>query len=214
MNLTGHKLPSGVGFRRAYIEFTALDAGGDVVWSSGRSTDTGVLIDDNGQPLATEFSKTVWQPHWRAINNSKRVQIYEERTKDVQGLLTTSFFALAKPVKDNRMMPAGWSKNGPYASWTAPFGVSATQSPGYFNGTGSDLVTYVIPPTTAAKVKLVRAVLNYQSIPPYYLQDRFTIGKGNPATEQLRALTQFVDYSNTAVKGWKLPVASAASVVR
>ncbi|MEO7254129.1 MAG: hypothetical protein ABIZ64_07815 [Casimicrobium sp.] len=214
VNLTGHKLPSGVGFRRAYIEFTALDSVGNIVWSSGRSTDKGVLIDDNGQPLATEFSKTVWQPHWRAINNSKRVQIYEERTKDVQGLLTTSFFALAKPVKDNRMMPAGWSKNGPYASWTAPFGVSATQSPGYFNGTGSDLVTYVIPPTTAAKVKLVRAVLNYQSIPPYYLQDRFTIGKDNPATEQLRALTQFVDYSNTAVKGWKLPVASAASVVR
>ena len=213
VNLTGHKLPSGVGFRRAYIEFSALDAGGNIVWSSGRSTDKGVLIDDNGQPLATEFSKTVWQPHWRAINNSKRVQIYEERTQDVQGLLTTSFFALAKPVKDNRMTPAGWSSNGPYASWTAPFGVSATQSPGYFNGTGSDLVTYVIPPTTAAKVKLVRAVLNYQSIPPYYLQDRFSIGGNNPATAQLRALTELVDYSKTEAKGWKLPVASASSVV-
>ena len=214
VNLTGHKLPSGVGFRRAYIEFTALDAGGTVVWSSGRSTDKGVLIDDNGQTLATEFSKSVWQPHWRAINNSKQVQIYEERTKDLQGLLTTSFFALAKPVKDNRMSPAGWSSTGPYASWTTPLGVSATQNPGYFNGTGSDLVTYVIPPTVAAKVKQVRAVLNYQSIPPYYLQDRFTIGKGNPATEQLRALTLLVDYSKTAAKGWKLPVASAASVVR
>ena len=92
--------------------------------------------------------------------------------------------------------------------------MSATQSPGYFNGSGSDLVTYVIPPITAAKVKSVRAVLNYQSIPPYYLQDRFTIGGNNPATAQLRALTQLVDYSNTAAKGWKLPVASAASAVR
>ena len=214
VNLTGHKLPSGVGFRRAYIEFTATDAAGKVLWSSGRSTDQGVLVDDNGQPLTTEFSKTVWQPHWRAINNSKQVQIYEERTKDEQGLLTTSFFGLAKPVKDNRMTPAGWAQNGPYASWTAPLGVSTTQSPGYFNGSGSDLVTYLIPPAIAGNVKNVRAVLNYQSIPPYYLQDRFVIGKGNPATEQLRALTQLVDYSNTAAKGWKLPVASAVSLVR
>ena len=214
INKTGHKFPSGVGFRRAYIEFNASDASGKVLWSSGRSTDQGVLIDDNGQPLATEFSKTAWQPHWRAIQNSKRVQIYEERTQDLQGLLTTSFFALAKPVKDNRMTPAGWSGNGPYASWTTPVGVSPSQSPGYFNGTGSDLVTYVIPPAIAANVKNVRAVLNYQSIPPYYLQDRFTVGKGQPATEQLRALTQLVDYSNTAAKGWKLPVASAASAVR
>ena len=214
VNKTGHKFPSGVGFRRAYIEFTAIDASGKVLWSSGRSTDRGVLIDDSGKPLATEFSKTTWQPHWRTITSSNSVQIYEERTQDLQGLLTTSFFGLAKPVKDNRMTPAGWQTNGPYASWTAPLGVSATQSPGYFNGSGSDLVTYRIPAAIAANVKAVRAVLNYQSIPPYYLQDRFSIGGNNPATAQLRALTDLVDYSKTAAKGWKLPVASAASVVR
>ena len=36
-----------------------------------------------------------------------------------------------------------------------------------------------------------------------------TIGGNNPSTATLRALVQYVDYSNTAVKGWKLPVASA-----
>jgi hypothetical protein len=214
INKTGHKFPSGVGFRRAYVEFTAIDANGRVIWSSGRSNDKGVLLDDAGKPLVTEFSKTTWQPHWRTITNSNAVQIYEVRTKDLQGLLTTSFLGLAKQVKDNRLMPAGWSTFGPYASWTAPVAVPIKASPGYYNGTGSDRVTYRIPPATAKLVKQVRVVLNYQSIPPYYLQDRFTIGGNNPATAQLRALVQLVDYSNTPAKGWKLPVAATSAMVR
>lgn len=214
INKTGHKFPSGVGFRRAFIEFTAMDATGKVVWSSGRSTDKGVLINDQGQTLATEFSKTQWQPHWRIITGGNQVQTYEVRTKDLQGLLTTSFLGLAKSVKDNRLMPVGWSPNGAYASWTAPIAVPTTGSPGYYNGSGSDLITYRMPPAVAAQVKTVRATLNYQSIPPYYLQDRFTIGGNNPSTATLRALVQYVDYSNTAAKGWKLPVASAAVAIR
>ena len=214
INKTGHKFPSGVGFRRAFIEFTAMDANGNIVWSSGRSSDKGVLIDDSGAPLVTEFSKSTWQPHWRIITGSKYAQIYEARTKDLQGLLTTSFLGLAKQVKDNRLMPVGWRANGPYASWTAPVAVPAATSPGYYNGAGNDVVTYRMPAAIASRVKRVRAVLNYQSIPPYYLQDRFSIGGNNPATAQLRALTQQVDYSKSAVKGWKLPVASAVSVIR
>lgn len=212
VNKTGHKFPSGVGFRRAFIEFTALDVAGKVLWSSGRSDDKGVLIDESGKPLATEFSKTQWQPHWRTITGSNSVQIYEARTKDVNGLLTTSFLGLATPVKDNRLMPVGWNANGPYASWTAPVAVP-TSSPGYYNGAGNDLVTYRIPPALAGQVKQVRAVLNYQSIPPYYLQDRFTIGGNNPATAQLRALVEQVNYVGTPAQGWKLPVVSAAAIV-
>ncbi len=214
VNKTGHKFPSGVGFRRAYIEFTAMDANGSVIWSSGRSTDKGVLTDDNGVPLVTEFSKTTWQPHWRIITGSKYVQIYEARSKDLQGLLTTSFLGLAKDVKDNRLTPAGWSATGPYASWTTPVAVPAATNPGYYNGAGTDVVTYRMPAAIAPRVKLVRAVLNYQSIPPYYLKDRFDIGGNNPATAQLRALVLNVDYSKSAAPGWKLPVASASSVIR
>lgn len=213
VNKTGHKFPSGVGFRRAFIEFTAMDASGNIIWSSGRSNDQGVLIDDSGTPLVTEFSKTTWQPHWRIITGSKYAQIYESRTKDLQGLLTTSFLGLAKPVKDNRLMPGGWNPNGPYASWTTPVAVPMNASPGYYNGAGNDLVTYRMPANIAARAKLVRAVLNYQSIPPYYLKDRFDIGGNNPATAQLRALVTNVDYTKTAAKGWKVPVASVTRAI-
>lgn len=214
VNKTGHKLPSGVGFRRAFLEFTAVDVAGTVIWSSGRSTDKGVLIDDAGQPLSTEFSKTTWQPHQRLITSGKQAQIYETRDKDPAGLLTTSFLALATQVKDNRLMPIGWQGTGPYADWTKPVAVNPQLSPGYFNGKGNDVVTYRIPPALAPKVKAVRAILYYQSIPPYYLQDRFTIGGNSPATAQLRELTQKVDYSKTAAKDWKLAVAAATTVVR
>jgi len=214
VNKAGHKLPSGVGFRRAFIEFTASDATGKIIWSSGRSTDKGVLINDQGQPLSTEFSKTNWQPHWRIISGSNQAQVYEVRTKDLQGQLTTSFLALATQVKDNRLMPAGWNTTGPYASWTAPVAVPLSTNPGYYNGAGSNLLTYRMPPAIAAQVRSVRATLNYQSIPPYYLQDRFTIGGNNPSTAQLRALVNLVDYNNTAVKGWKLPVATTSVAIR
>ncbi len=112
------------------------------------------------------------------------------------------------------MTPATWSSNRKYASWIVPLGATATRSPGHFTSTGSDLVTCVIPSGISASVKNVRTLLNYQLIPPYYLKDRLTVGKGQPARERLRTLTQPVDYNNTAAKGGKISVASAATAVR
>ena len=38
----GHKFPSGVGFRRAFLEFSVLDVNNKVLWSSGRTNGAGV----------------------------------------------------------------------------------------------------------------------------------------------------------------------------
>jgi hypothetical protein len=214
VNKAGHKFPSGVGFRRAFIEFNAIDASGKVLWSSGRSNDRGVILDAKGKPLETEFSKRVWQPHWRIVSNENQVQIYEVRTKDLQGLLTTSFLGLAKQVKDNRLMPQGWQASGPYADWTMPVAVPKTTNPGYYNGAGNNVVTYRIPAAIAKSMKSVSAQLHYQSIPPYYLQDRFDIGGNHPSTSVLRELVNHVDYSNTSAKGWKLTVAKASAAAQ
>src|SRR5690606_35924726 len=45
VNLTGHKFPSGVGFRRAFLTFEVLDATGAVLWASGRTDGAGRLLD-------------------------------------------------------------------------------------------------------------------------------------------------------------------------
>ena len=50
-SLVGHKFPSGVGFRRAFIEFAVLDKDGVPLWASGRTNSQGVLIDAQGHPV-------------------------------------------------------------------------------------------------------------------------------------------------------------------
>jgi hypothetical protein len=51
---TGHKFPTGAGFRRAFIKFEVLDANDNVLWASGQFNHLGVLVDQNGTPLAAE----------------------------------------------------------------------------------------------------------------------------------------------------------------
>ena len=48
-NLVGHRFPSGVGFRRAFLELAVLDGAGEVLWASGRTDGAGVLVDEQGQ---------------------------------------------------------------------------------------------------------------------------------------------------------------------
>jgi hypothetical protein len=134
-NLTGHKFPSGVGFRRAFVDFAISDAAGNVMWESGRTNDTGVLIDQNGQPIAGEFwwkddcsgsvnspGNNPHQPHYQVVARQDQVQIFQElvttpppnapdqcgRHADPAGELTTSFLSICGTLKDNRLLPKGF----------------------------------------------------------------------------------------------------------
>ena len=215
-NLAGHKFPSGVGFRRAFIEFVAYDAMGGVVWSSGRSSDAGVLLDGKGKPLPTEFSDTVFEPHHEIVDSDSQAQIYEERIRDTSApgaKLTTSFLALADVVKDNRLMPKGWREDGPNADATMPVGVEEGANPGYYDGSGSDRIVYRVPAAVADGVASVKATLYSQTIPPYYLAERERVGGKRPATERLKDLAGWIKYQDTPAAGWKLPIASAERAV-
>lgn len=70
-NLVGHRLPSGVAFRRVWIELLALDEsrGGEVVWASGRTNSVGLIVDGlSEEPLPTEFfAGNRPQPHYHGI---------------------------------------------------------------------------------------------------------------------------------------------------
>ena len=57
-NKVGHRLPSGVGFRRVFLEVLVtreVDGAEEVIWGSGRTNSVGVIVDGNGVPLKTEF---------------------------------------------------------------------------------------------------------------------------------------------------------------
>lgn len=133
-NLVGHKFPSGVGFRRAFVTFEVSDAAGKVIWASGRTDGVGRLIDDAGAPVAGE----VWwgpsctipadrkarahQPHFQMVTAQDQVQIYQELVStppdrdnvtcghdaEPEGELTTSFLSICAEVKDNRLLPEGY----------------------------------------------------------------------------------------------------------
>ena len=136
-NLVGHKFPSGVSFRRAFVRFEVLSESNKVLWQSGAVDQYGVLIDNKGAPLAGELwydqscnkvvDQTSYQPHYQTITSPEQVQIYQEvklnpgDPKQVSHTpscevgapiepsanLTTSFLSICHTAKDNRLMPAG-----------------------------------------------------------------------------------------------------------
>jgi hypothetical protein len=133
-NKTGHKFPSGVGFRRAFIAFAVLDAKGNILWSSGRTDKAGVIVDRDGQPIAGETwwkpdcsariapDKRAHQPHYQVVSREDQAQIYQELVAappkrgpavcgpaaQPSGELTTSFLSICAKVKDNRLLPKGF----------------------------------------------------------------------------------------------------------
>ena len=213
-NLAGHNFPSGVSFRRAFLNFQVLDAGGNVLWASGNTNSDGVIVDDLGNPLTTEFFSTTqqtFQPHFwtdNPITSDSQVEIYEELATDPQGLLTTSFLSLDHKVKDNRIQPMGRSFNGPNAGITAPVGTG--NDPSYKNGCGCSMVRYEIP--TATNAVAVQATMYYQSIPPYYLRQRAEDAHG-PDTARLITFTNQLNTSQyPEIANWKLKIATSGPV--
>jgi hypothetical protein len=217
-NLAGHSLPSGVAFRRAFITFEALDDKGNVVWASGRTNSVGAIVKGvSDEVLPTEFfydsakRRQVFQPHHEVITDESQVQIYEELIADTQGKITTSFVGLDRVLKNNRLLPKGWRVDGPFAEFTGPHG-DAERDPEYINqagATGLDKIIYRIPLDDRTRGAVsVRVMLNYQSIPPYYLNQRFTIGQG-PETKRLAYLASHLTVERTPVENWKLPLVCA-----
>jgi hypothetical protein len=229
-NKTGHRFPSGVGFRRAFIEFDVVDKRTkQIVWASGCTNDLGVIVDGNGKPLSSEFFewykdnagqwRQAYQPHYydkpnHTITRQDQVQIFEELTQNADGAFTTSFIRRDNIVKENRLLPLGWTKTGPGPSLSGKF-LEATFPHGvgdddhYGDGSGTSVVTYEVPlngldPRNAE----VTATLYYQTIPPYYLKMRFEEAPDYEATRRLYYLTSNLNTSGTSIMNWKLKIVS------
>lgn len=207
-NRAGHALPSGVEFRRVFLELAVEDAAGRPLWASGRTSPLGVILRGTGSDwLRTEFFTRpvreggVFQPHHQVINREDQVQIYEELVEDPEGFLTTSFLSLLEHRKNNRLLPKGWRADGPFAETTHPDSL-AWLDPEYRDGSGSDRIVYRIPRARIAAGARVRAALWYQSIPPYYLEQRFRT-KGDD-TRRLAFLASRLRVDGTPIDDWKL----------
>ncbi len=255
-NQAGHRFPSGVGFRRAFLEFRVVDNDtGKTVWCSGCTNELGVIMNGNerlpselfdvykdgtqpatlGYPAACNkpvpgVSPQHYQRHFfwdtqkntgSAITRQDQVQIYEELNLNIQCAMTTSFLRRDYQLKDNRLLPFGWTSTGPlnpdktpyipadYLHETHPVAVGG--DPAYADGSGTNVVRYEIPLSAfSSRNVTVTATLYYQSIPPYFLNDRFSQAPNEPATQRLYYLTSNLQTKGTAIEDWKFQIASAS----
>jgi hypothetical protein len=172
--------------------------------------------------LPTEsFQDGKYQPHFSRGNSIKRsdqVQIYEELTQNADRQFTTSFTRRDHEVKDNRLLPAGWSLHGPkdleipepYLEATLPKG-DALNDPVYLAGKGQSIVRYEIALPAGSSAADVHATVSLylQTLPPYFLTDRYETK--TPATGRLNFLANSLGYlDGTDYANWKLKIGSAS----
>jgi mono/diheme cytochrome c family protein len=229
-NKSGHRYPSGVAFRRAFIEFSVTE-NDNVIWQSGGTNSLGVIVDGNKQPLKTEFlpSAEDYQHHHQVIENQHQVQIYEELNLNAQKEFTTSFVHRVKSVKDNRLLPKGWRESRFFADQgalmtqfmqaTDPHGKATTdadyQSGDNLNFSGSDHVVYKakIPAYIDPSKITVKVTLYNQSIPPYWLKQRFDAAPNGIGTKRLHYIASHLDLKGTPIENWKLAIVSDSAKV-
>lgn len=157
-NLSGHKLPSGIPYRRMWLYLTVKDDSGNPVFESGKWDSTGKII--NGDD---------YQPHYREITGSHQAQVYESVLKDVNDSITYTLLRAAGYKKDNRIPPAGFSST--HTSYDTIKIVGEAENDPDFNieelteGSGADWIIYKVPVSQPGHFT-VSAGAVYQSVPP------------------------------------------------
>jgi hypothetical protein len=202
-----------------------------IVWASGRTNRLGIIVDGNGDILPSEFFSEYldaqgdvqqhYQPHHEVITAQDQVQIYEELTKNSDGRFTTNFTRRFAIVKHNRLLPIGWTEQGPDPSLNGRFleathaEGSAAHDPDYHNGLGTDRLTYrmTLPAGVDAATCTVQATLYCQATPPFYLDQRFKAAPDGQATKRLYYLASNLKLTGSPAEHWKLPIVSTTAPV-
>ena len=154
-NLTGHKFPSAYPSRRAWLH-VQVRVGNEVVFDSGGWTEDGRLAN-----VADELR----QPHHTHVTRPEQVVVWEMVAGDADGEPTTHLTRMQRRLKDTRLLPRGWRRDGPHADDTAPVGIGND-----FDFTaGGDAIDFVVPFAPDAGAATVIAWVRYQTIPPHWV---------------------------------------------
>jgi mono/diheme cytochrome c family protein len=236
-NTTGHRLPSGVAFRRAWVSLEVHAKDGTLLWASGRPNAGGLITDTTGNVLATELLRgTAYQPHYEVITDDDQVQIYEELVQNASGDFTTSFVHRVTHIKDNRLLPAGWVTAAEFAGKspdsdiadqgdlllefmqaTEPYGTGDDPEFAASPNTGTDRLRYRIAGGTLGDkpVESVTARFYYQSFQPSWFFERFELankakqmGYDTPETDRLFYLASHLNLAGTMMDGWRIEIGS------
>ena len=158
-NKTGHKLPTGIPFRRMWVHLKVTDSLNNVVFESGKWNNLGEINGLNAD----------YEPHYDLITNQDQVQIYEGVMVDVDQQVTNTLLRASGFIKDNRIPPQGFTTTHLSYDTTAIVGSAFLDE--NFNkenlveGTGSDIINYRFPITLPSIYK-INAQVCFQTIKP------------------------------------------------
>lgn len=185
-NRAGHRFPSGFPSRRAFIRFVVQDAAGDTLFVSGAFDGTHEVAGHD----------PVLEPHHDVIRDAQQVQIYELVMGDVNGDPTTVLDRAKSALKDNRLVPLGFSTAHPSYDTTRIAGDALTDPD--FNrtllneeGSGTDVVHYHVPLNGIPSALRARAEVFYQSMPPAWNAEMFAF-----QTERIDAFRSMLEASD------------------
>ena len=177
-NRGGHKLPTAYPSRRAWLHIAVRDAGGTIVFESGRlEADGRIRGNDNDEDGAR------YEAHHDEIASPDDVQVYEPILGDPAGAVTTGLIAAVKYLKDNRILPHGFDKAT--ASHDIAVAGEAAADPNFTGG--SDRVRLNAPLGSASGPFTVEVELLYQPIGYRWAQN---LGPYKASMEPAR----FLDY--------------------
>lgn len=154
-NLSGHKLPTAFPSRRAWLHFVVRDRNGRKVFESGALNADGSIHGNDNDGDGSRF-----EPHYREVTSSDQVEIYEPILKDSVGHVTTGLAAAVGYLKDNRILPKGFSKQN--ASWDIAVVGGAADDPNFTDA--GDLERYSVSLGKAEGPYHIEAELWYQPI--------------------------------------------------
>ncbi len=168
-NKAGHKFPTGYPSRRAVLQIVLTKEDGSILFSSG-------TFNQNGSVRNLSLP---YETHYDVIRDSTEVQIYEMVLGDVNGNKTTVLERSATKLKDNRIPPLGFSMlhstyDTCYIAGSALSDLNFNRS-GATEGTGMDIVYFHIPMNGYHGLLNVSASVHYQSVPPEWLSEMFTL---------------------------------------
>ena len=106
-NLAGHKLPTAYPSRRVWVHLMVMDEAGGLLFESGAMRDDGSIVGNDNDDESSGF-----EPHYQHIDSEDQVQIYEAVLVGADDSVTTGLLTGVRYVKDNRLLPRGFVKDG------------------------------------------------------------------------------------------------------
>ncbi len=159
---TGHKFPTSIPTRRAWLHFVVNDSSGQIIFESGKQNPDGSI-----QGNAADADPLAYEPHYEVITQPDQVQIYEGIMQNSDKEVTYTLLRAGSFAKDNRLLPVGADKEN-LPQDIAVYGLAAQDA--NFIG-GGDLVRYQVDTSGYQGPFTVSVELLYETLSYRFVQD-------------------------------------------